>query len=103
MSRRLTEGVLVRHPNSGVVEFLPEGSSLPGWASGLVGEHALTAAPPEPERVAESGQPTPPPRSGAGSEAEAWREYAEAVDVKVPEDAARKDIIEALVKANKPV
>lgn len=38
---KLTAGVVVRHPDSGDVEFLPEGSALPEWADGLVGSHVL--------------------------------------------------------------
>ena len=37
---KLTTNVVLSHPN-GSVEFLPEGSTLPGWAAGLVGDHAL--------------------------------------------------------------
>lgn len=37
----LTEGVLVRHPETGEPAFLPAGSTLPSWAGDLVGEHAL--------------------------------------------------------------
>lgn len=49
MSAKLTAGVLVRHPDSGTVEFLPEGSELPDWADGLVGDHALDRTGDEPK------------------------------------------------------
>jgi hypothetical protein len=40
--------------------------------------------------------PQAPPRSGAGSGADAWRAYAEAIDVEIPADAGRDDIIAAV-------
>lgn len=45
----------------------------------------------------ESG-PTEPPRSGRGSGEDAWRAYAEDLDLEVPDGASRDDII-ALVDA----
>lgn len=41
MTCKLTAGVVVRHPGSGDVVFLPSGSDLPGWADGLLGGHVL--------------------------------------------------------------
>ena len=38
---KLTANVLLSHPDSGRVEFLAEGSTLPEWAVGLVGDHVL--------------------------------------------------------------
>lgn len=39
---RLTANVILANPaNSGSVEFLAEGSTLPEWAEGLVGDHVL--------------------------------------------------------------
>lgn len=38
---RLTAGVVLRNPETGQPEFLAEGSDLPRWAAGLVGDHAL--------------------------------------------------------------
>ncbi|SDD41184.1 hypothetical protein [Auraticoccus monumenti] len=43
---KLTAGVVLRHPSTGQVEFLSEGSNLPEWAYDLVGEHVLDEAPP---------------------------------------------------------
>jgi hypothetical protein len=39
-----------------------------------------------------------PPRTGRGSGADAWREYATGLGIEVPEDAGRDDIV-ALVEA----
>lgn len=41
-------------------------------------------------------EPVMPPRNGAGSGRDKWAEYAEALEVAVPEDAARDDIIALL-------
>lgn len=38
---KLTEGVVVRHPETDEPTFLPAGSTLPSWAGDLVGEHVL--------------------------------------------------------------
>lgn len=38
---RLSVTVIVRHPSTGQIEVLSEGSDLPEWADGLVGDHAL--------------------------------------------------------------
>lgn len=50
-----------------------------------------------------SGTPVdqPPPRTGAGSGAEAWRAYAGRQGVDVPPDASRDDVIGALEDAGK--
>lgn len=51
----------------------------------------------------------PPPRGGAGSGADAWRAYAAAaagkkgLEIEIPEDATRDDIIKALEGADIPV
>lgn len=44
----------------------------------------------------------PPPRQGPGSGADRWRAYAASVDVEVPADASREDVIAALDEAGKP-
>lgn len=36
---KLSAGVLVNHPNTGVIHFLKEGESIPGWAEKLIGDH----------------------------------------------------------------
>jgi hypothetical protein len=56
-----------------------------------------------------AAEPTPPPRGGAGSGADAWRAYAAAatekkgMQIEIPDDATRDDIIEALKGADIPV
>lgn len=45
----------------------------------------------------------PPPMTGKGSGVNAWREYAAAQEVEVPDDADRDAIVQALVDAGKPV
>lgn len=50
----------------------------------------------------EQGTVSPPPKAGQGSSAEAWRTYAAAVDVEVPADASRDDVIAALEAAGQP-
>jgi len=62
----------------------------------------------DPETLGDRGgaqgeeQPTPPPKTGKGSGPEAWRAYAEKVDVEVPADASREDVIAAVDAAGKP-
>jgi hypothetical protein len=43
--------------------------------------------------------PVAPPRSGKGSGIEAWRAYAHAANVAVPDEAERGDIIAACERA----
>lgn len=54
---------------------------------------------PDPEAVAD-GELVEPPRSGRGSGADAWAEYADNLGLLVPEGASRDDII-ALVDESK--
>lgn len=54
---------------------------------------------PDVERVNEMAAPEPP-RSGRGSGVEAWVAYAESLDLLVPEDATRDEVI-ALVDDSK--
>lgn len=42
--------------------------------------------------------PVEPPRSGKGSGEDAWREFAQALDVTVPEGASRDDIVAFLIE-----
>lgn len=44
----------------------------------------------------------PPPKSGRGSSAGAWRDYARANGVEVADDADRDDVIAACVEAGVP-
>lgn len=58
---------------------------------------------------ADPSEPTLPPRGGPGSGAGAWREYAAAaaekkgLEIEIPADATRDDIIKALKGADIPV
>lgn len=56
--------------------------------------------PPEPEGSEQSETLEEPPRGGAGATGDAWREYASALGLEVPEDAGRDDIV-ALVDASR--
>lgn len=39
----LTANVVLTNPNSGAVEFLAEGSTVPEWAANLIGSHVTKA------------------------------------------------------------
>lgn len=79
------------------MRFLPEGSELPHWAAGLVGDHALDGT------AEQDSNLEPPRRSGPGSSAAAWRAYADQQDVDVAEDADQDDVIAAQEAADVPV
>lgn len=104
-SRWLTVGVAVRHPDSGTPKFLPVGSELPGWAHGLVGDHALTDGPPPEDSAAEGSGGEEwrlPPKAGPGSSRARWLAYAEINGVSIDEDATRDDIIAACQSVGVP-
>lgn len=74
-------------------------------AVGLVEEFELVTVPEPAPREDEgdgSKDPTPPPKGGKGSGDDAWRTYAKAVDVEVPDDASRDAVIAAVEAAGKP-
>ncbi|WP_449408004.1 hypothetical protein [Microbacterium maritypicum] len=70
-------------------------------ANKVPGTDDATGNPPAPD-----GELIPPPMSGAGSGGPAWRDYALAatkkagLEIEIPEDAKRSDIVEALKSAN---
>lgn len=107
MSRKLTAGVIVRHPGRGSLVFLPSGSELPEWATRLVGDHALTpdeatqaiAEETDPEGPASTTDAGPPPRSGTGSGRAAWAAYATSAGVEIADKASRDDIIATCAQA----
>ncbi|RYZ31623.1 MAG: hypothetical protein EOP01_02980 [Propionibacteriaceae bacterium] len=66
-----------------VVEVIPDGETV----------HT------EDEEVEQSDGLIEPPRSGAGSSAAAWRQFAEDLGNPVPADATREQVIEALSSA----
>lgn len=119
MARKLTAGVVVRHPGSGVVVFLPEGSELPEWAESRVGDHVLTAEAAttrsndtsEPEltpaqtntfAATQAVNSVPPPKAGPGSSRARWVEYAAAYGIAVTDDETRDEIIAACEAAGVP-
>ncbi len=100
----LTANVLLTHPKTGERHLLKDGSTLPDWADGLVGKHVLrdvrgeAITPP-----VDPARPKPPRRSGPGSSAAAWRNYAAKNGVEVADDADRDEVIAALEAAEVPV
>lgn len=112
MSRVLKHNVfLQRNPPSGEVTSLLAGDTLPEWAEGKVGNHlfedARGAKPPKEverklpvyeEPVPEQEEETPVPTAKAG--VAAWRKFAKAGGVTVPERATRNEIIELVLASN---
>ncbi len=91
---------------SGAARPLAAGDEVPRWAVKQVGEHLLEETRSARRSRSSSGSgsgdgsetPEEPPRGGEGATEEAWRAYAEALGVEVPDGAGRDDII-ALVDA----
>lgn len=98
----------------GHTHWLLPGDTVPEWAVGLVGEHALAgggrpggdspAVRTSGERPAPTTTPapapaldgdTPPPQAGAGSSRDHWAAYASANGVTVGDDWKRDRIIDA--------
>lgn len=112
MARVLNARTVVRNPQTAAVVSLPAGTKVPAWAEDLVGDHLTTGgrkaaggeatqpvAPVNPLKVPEApAPPSAPPRAGRGSGIEAWKTYAEAIGVEVPDDAQRDDVIELVDK-----
>lgn len=101
---RLTAGVVLRRPDTGERVFLPTGSDLPEWASGLVGPHVLDGAttterPPAEPAAPKPDGPKPPPKAGSGSGRAKWAEYAAAHGVEVTDDMSRDEIVDAVEAA----
>lgn len=109
---RLTAGVALRHPGTGVPVFLPAGTDVPDWATGRIGAHVLDAGPPPKTMTApitslgpaatSAPKPSPPSRSGAGSGRAKWADYATAHGVTVTGDMSRDDIVAACATAGVP-
>ena len=103
MARKLTENVILRHPDRGDPVFLPAGSEVPEWATDLVGDHVLeSGSGAESRSDAADGEPlvgSPPPQAGPGSGRSAWFNYADTHDVRVRDDTTRDDIIAACARA----
>lgn len=108
----------------GTEKYLNRGSFVPSAATNI--EHLLAvglleevellevAAPvdeapqgddDDPKQGDDGEQPEPvtvPPKAGAGASAEAWRNYAKAIEVEVADDASRDAVIAAVEAAGKP-
>ena len=78
-----------------------EGGVLPPEATGAPGGSGGQVDPEEPveEDSGEAGRVAAPPRTGRGSGINAWRDFAAAHSVNVPENASREDIIAACENA----
>lgn len=102
VARKLTGGVVVRHPVSHDPVFLPEGTDLPDWADGLVGDHVLSGV--AVKSAGKGGSSVkPPPQAGKGSGLDEWLRYATQVGVQVEDEASRADVIAAVEGAGLPV
>ncbi len=99
----LIANVLLAHPKTGERHLLKDGSTLPDWADGLVGKHVLRDVRGEQVPVLGTDRPKPPKRSGPGSSAAAWRNYAGKNGVDVADDADRDEVIAALEAVEVPV
>ena len=87
------------HDSDGVSHHFVAGSTVPGWADGLITNTFVwdEQSTPEPETVVESGGP--PPTSGPGAGRQVWADYAEANGVAVQAGWKRDSIIDALREA----
>jgi hypothetical protein len=73
--------------------------NLPAWARKAITNPAAWAdgsAPDEADTDNAADTDGPPPKSGAGSGAAAWRAYAKHAEVEVDDKASREDVIAAL-------
>jgi hypothetical protein len=78
----------LRHPSSGVVVNVSDGTAARlGWPP-AVGSTAGPAKPPPAD--------APPPKVGKGSSRAAWADYASLWGVEVTDDMTRADIIAAV-------
>lgn len=77
-----------------------QGTGGSGDGSGVVQLPAQPGQEPQAPPVTEP--PVLPAKAGPGSSAEAWRNYAAALEVTVPADASREYVITALETAGKP-
>lgn len=104
MAKKLAVNVLVVGED-GSPHALYAGDEVPAWAKDQVGDHCFDAdrddADEAPELESEEGSGIPP-KSGRGSGAKAWADYAQAHGLNVDEDASKDDIIAALEAAGVP-
>lgn len=97
--------------------FGPDDGDVPEWAAKQMGAHLFeNGEHPYPESKYPGKDDDPgvsgdldrepgaiPPMSGKGSGRDNWAAYANDVDVEIPADAGRDQIIEAIRVAGKPV
>lgn len=105
MAKKLAVNVLVVGEDGSPVALLA-GDEVPAWAKEQVGDHCFDGDSNDADDDApelESGEGGGiPPKSGRGSGAQAWADYAQANGVDVDEDASKDDIIAALEAAGVP-
>lgn len=109
MGRRLAATVVLPDPTTGTPVVFEAGSEPAAWAADLItNPKAWDTAQPVShadgdDAAADEAPATPtdamPPKSGKGSGVEAWRAYADAHGVTLPEDATKKNIIAAVESA----
>lgn len=74
----------------------PAGKDLPAGVADQIDNPKVWETPKASGADALDGEP---PRSGQGSGVDAWRDYAEASGIDVPEGASRDDIVELVDQA----
>lgn len=93
-------------------KYGPDSTDIPAQVAEQIGEHAWIDGKKPANRSrggkiqrAEQGGTGdgPPPLSGKGSGEDAWRAYAETVEVDVTDAKTRDEIIDAIKAAGKPV
>lgn len=105
MARKLSTFVHVAD-DSGVMHAFGPSDEMPGWAEAVITNPDVwevaepSAAPAGPD--GDERQDGPPPKSGPGSGAPRWRDYAASRQVEVPADASREAVIAALDEAQVP-
>jgi hypothetical protein len=119
MARKLNTFVTVhRRDNQGELTgesgtFGPD-DKLPDWAAKAIKnpdvwegsddlDEQVAASPAPDATLPDGGGAEVPPRSGPGSGAPVWREYATSQGISVADDASRDEVISALKSAGKPV
>ncbi len=111
-------GVVLAYDENGYPVTLAPGDDVPTGVS--VGAHVLGDTEPQPAKAkpkkapekaaVPNGRPddAPPPKAGAGSGIDTWRAYAvtaatkNGLQIEIPDDAKRDEIIEALSDAGIP-
>jgi len=99
MARTLIRTVHVTD-KSGAVHVYRPGDDVPKAHAAQITNPKAWDGDADPASTREAG--TPPPKSGPGSGADAWRTYAGEVGVEVDEKANRDAVIAALEAAEKP-